>query len=129
MNVADRTALSPAAEAVRSSLLALPAEDRAAVLDAVAMVEGTGSDPPSSRPAADSPLGRRQRAELDRRLAAMDAGEVETSPWSEVSERARGMIRVWERERAEGKPYTPYQVAGREVSPGDSLDEAGEAGT
>ena len=109
--------LSPAAAAVWESLSALPDADRAAVL---AVAAGPAAEPPlPAWPPADSPLGRRQRAELDRRLAAMDAGEVTCEPSSDAFRRIREAILRWDRERDEGLPYTPCEVAGRSVSPAD----------
>ena len=111
------SALSPAAAAVWRSLSALPDADRAAILTLAA---SPAAEPPAPAwPPADSPLGRRQRAELDRRLAAMDAGEVTCEPASDVLRRMRETILRWDRERAAGLPYTPYEVAGRSVSPAD----------
>ena len=116
--VADPPALSPAAEAARDCLLALPDADREAALDAVALAVASEAEPAATPwPPADSPLGRRQRAELDRRLAAMDAGEVEYKPLSEVTRRLRETVLRWDRERAAGVPYTPYEVAGRSITP------------
>ena len=82
-------ALNPAAEAVRRSLLALPAGDRAAVLAAVARSD---RGLPGGDPAGDRPLG-----------AALA--------------RTREAVLRWEREAAAGRPYTPARVGGCDVVP------------
>ena len=101
-------ALSPAAEAVRTSLLALPAAERTAVLasvpppgDAAGAALGDGpfaDDGTPLWPDPASPLGRRQKAELDRRLAALASGEAPLIPGEEAMSRLRETIRWWERE-------------------------------
>ena len=77
------------AEAVLKEALALPEEDRADI--AGALLE-------SIEPASEAEVEAAWRQEVAARVAALDAGEVETIPWEEV--RARLYARLSERQRA-----------------------------
>ncbi|HVF59488.1 MAG TPA: addiction module protein [Thermoanaerobaculia bacterium] len=77
------------AEAVLKEALALPEEDRADI--AGALLE-------SIEPDSEAEVEAAWRQEVAARVAALDAGEVETIPWEEV--RARLHARLSERQRA-----------------------------
>lgn len=77
------------AETVLKEALALPEEDRADI--AGALLE-------SIEPASEAEVEAAWRQEVATRVAALDAGEVETIPWEEV--RARLYARLSERQRA-----------------------------
>ena len=55
--------------------LALPEKERAGLVDALLL---------SLEPPADVDIERSWREEVERRVRAMDAGEVDTIPWEQV---------------------------------------------
>ena len=81
------SSLSPAAAAVWEALSALSEDERNAVLAVAAGPAATDADSSADRPLSD------------------------------VLARSRAAVLRWEREAAEGRPYTPVRVAGREVVP------------
>lgn len=66
------------AEALLKKALALPEEDRAEVAGALLN---------SLEPVEDADIESAWRQEVASRVAALDAGEVQTIPWSEVRDR------------------------------------------
>jgi putative addiction module component (TIGR02574 family) len=78
--------MTRAAQAVLKDALALPETDRAEVA-------GTLLD--SLEPAADPGIEQAWRDEVASRVAALDAGEIETVPWEEV--RGRLLAKLSER--------------------------------
>jgi putative addiction module component (TIGR02574 family) len=68
------------AEDVLQAALTLPDEDRAEI--AGALLE-------SLEPSTEAEVERAWRQEVAARVAALDAGEVETIPWSEVRDHLR----------------------------------------
>jgi putative addiction module component (TIGR02574 family) len=72
--------MSPAAEQVFQTALALPAAEQVEVIEAL-IAELDQADP---QPLAEAPM-----AELRRRSAEYDAGKVTPIPWSVVRDRVR----------------------------------------
>lgn len=72
--------MTQAAKDVLQAALALPAEDRAELLDEL-IVARDEADP--------SPLSAEWMAEIERRSADFDAGLVQRIPWEEVKRRVR----------------------------------------
>lgn len=72
------------AEAVLKQALALSAEDRADI---------AGTLLQSIEPPPDAEVDRAWREEVAARVAARDAGEVETVPWEEVRDQLYARLR------------------------------------
>jgi putative addiction module component (TIGR02574 family) len=79
--------MEPNAEAVLRKALTLPESDRAEI--AGALLE-------SIQPGKDMDVEAEWRQEVAARVAALDAGEVETVPWEEVRDRL--FVRLRERQ-------------------------------
>jgi len=75
--------MSPTAEQLLSSALALPESEQAEL--AAALLAAVG--PPCPEPVGDAWL-----AELKRRSAEIDAGEVVMTPWAEVKRRVHARV-------------------------------------
>jgi putative addiction module component (TIGR02574 family) len=75
--------MSPTAEQLLTSALALPESERLELAEALLAV----SEPPAPETTGDAWL-----AELQRRSAEIDAGEAALTPWPEVRRRVRARL-------------------------------------
>ncbi|MEX0716631.1 MAG: addiction module protein [Planctomycetaceae bacterium] len=75
--------MSPRSERILQEVLALPAEERRELIDALLV-----ADPPGD----DLPFDPAWLSEISRRSAELDAGTVEATPWPIVRERVRRRV-------------------------------------
>lgn len=77
--------MSPTAQQLLASALALPEAERAELVDALLDAD----EPPAS-----GPVGEAWVAEIQRRSAELDAGTATTTPWAEVKRRVHARLGV-----------------------------------